>query len=93
MAISESLSKAISLSNDLDELQFRLHSGVHLIHQCHTAMERGVFEVGQDDYDALFAAYLFLSDMVDDELPKTLEKLFNCLFDIKRGAEQARNAT
>lgn len=93
MTMSESLDKAIGLFQDLDDLQFRLHSGVQLVSQCHTAMENSSFVVGQNDYDALFAAYLFLYDLVDNEFRDCIDKMGKCLFDAKHGVEQMCGAS
>jgi len=49
--------------SDLDEIHMKLHCGVELIRQCWTTMAQGENEPCEDDYDALYGIYAYLSEL------------------------------
>lgn len=63
---------------DVQDLQYRMHCAVEVVRAVHTSMNEGSCAVGQDDYDALFGAYLLLHTL-DEELKETAEDLWGAI--------------
>ena len=74
------LGKSVNIACDLDALRYRLHASAELVRTCYVALTQGENVPCEGDYDALYAAYGALSNLVDKELSDTIGRLFASLY-------------
>jgi hypothetical protein len=68
----------IRAAGNIDDLRYRIHCASELVRCVFVAITQGDCEPCNDDYDALFGAYSYLSSL-DTELKKASEHLWRSL--------------
>lgn len=65
--------------NDLDDIQYRIHCAAELVRAVHTTITEGSSEPCENDYDAMFGAYMAL-DTLSNEMRGCLDRLSDAYF-------------